>query len=62
MRTPPQTRALVLILASAALAAEVDVREIVRRTVAAEERNWKVARSYGFSSGWTRAGWTPRDG
>ena len=42
--------ALLLGLApAAALAAEVDAREIVRRTVAADERNWKVARNYGFS-------------
>ena len=32
----------------AALLAEVDAREIIRRAVAADERNWKVARNYGF--------------
>jgi hypothetical protein len=32
-----------------ALPAEVDAREIIRRAVAADERNWKVARNYGFS-------------
>ncbi|MEX2260357.1 MAG: hypothetical protein WD696_00320 [Bryobacteraceae bacterium] len=43
-------RALLLGLASAtALPAEVDAREIVLRAVAAEERNWKVARNYGYS-------------
>lgn len=31
------------------LPAEVEAREIVRRAVAAEERNWKTARNYGFS-------------
>jgi hypothetical protein len=43
-------RALVAGLASAtALPAQVDAREIVRRAVAADERNWKVARNYTFS-------------
>lgn len=32
-----------------ALPAEADAREIIRRTVGADERNWKVARNYGFS-------------
>jgi hypothetical protein len=32
-----------------ALLAEVDAREIIRRAVAAEERNWKAARNYEFS-------------
>ena len=27
----------------------MDAREIIRRAVAADERNWKVARNYGFS-------------
>ena len=41
--------ALLLGLAStAALLGEVDAREIIRRAVAADERNWKVARNYGF--------------
>ena len=31
------------------LLGEMDAREIVRRAVAADERNWKVARNYGFS-------------
>jgi len=45
-----QTRALLLILASAtALLGQTDAREIVRRTVAADELNWKVARNYTFS-------------
>ena len=43
-------RALLLGLTSAAAwTAEVDAREIIRRAVAADERNWKVARNYGFS-------------
>jgi hypothetical protein len=29
--------------------AEVDVREIIRRVVAADESNWRLARQYGFS-------------
>ena len=45
-----QTRALLMILASAtALPGQVDAREVIRRTVAADERNWKVARNYTFS-------------
>jgi hypothetical protein len=46
-----EIRALLLLgLASAtAVLAEVDAREIIRRAVAADERNWKVARNYGFS-------------
>jgi hypothetical protein len=44
-------RALPLMgLASAtALLAEMDAREIILRAVAADERNWKVARNYEFS-------------
>ncbi len=43
-------RVLLLGLAPAtALFAGVDARDIIRRAVAAEERNWKVARKYGFS-------------
>jgi len=50
MEIPLQTRALLLILASAtALLGQADVREVIRRAVAAEERNWKVARNYSFS-------------
>ena len=42
-------RTLLLGLASAAaLPAEVDAHEIIRRAVEADERNWKVARNYGF--------------
>jgi len=33
----------------AAEAGDVDVREIIRRTVAADERNWQAARRYEFS-------------
>jgi hypothetical protein len=41
---------LLLGLASGtALRSEMDAREIIRRAVAADERNWKVARNYGFS-------------
>jgi hypothetical protein len=50
MKIPLQTRVLLLILASAtALLGQVDAREVIRRAVAADERNWKVARNYGFS-------------
>ena len=43
-------RALLLGLAStAALQGQVDAREMIRRTVAADEINWKVGRGYGFS-------------
>ena len=43
------TLSLLVFASSTALRAEVDAREIVRRAVAAEERNWKIARNYGFS-------------
>jgi hypothetical protein len=50
MKIPLRTRALLLILASAtALLGQVDAREVIRRAVAADERNWKVARNYTFS-------------
>jgi hypothetical protein len=45
-----QTRALLLVLASAtAVLGQTDVREIIRRAAAADERNWKIARNYTFS-------------
>lgn len=45
-----QTYVLALGLTSAAsLLGEVDVRELIRRAVAADERNWKVARNYASS-------------
>jgi hypothetical protein len=41
---------LLLILASAtAVPAQIDARDVVRRAVAADERNWKLARNYTFS-------------
>jgi hypothetical protein len=50
MEVPLQTRALLLILASAtALLGQADAREVIRRAVAADERNWKAARNYTFS-------------
>lgn len=50
MNTPRQTRVFLLILASAtALPAQVDAVEIVRRAVAADQRNWAAARNYVFS-------------
>ena len=49
-KVPLQTRALLLILASAtALPGQTDAREIIRRAAAADESNWKVARNYTFS-------------
>jgi hypothetical protein len=43
-------RALLLIVASAsALLGQTDAREVIRRAVAADERNWKLARNYTFS-------------
>jgi hypothetical protein len=40
---------VLLVLASAtALLGQVDAREIIRNSVAADERNWKIARNYGF--------------
>jgi hypothetical protein len=43
-------RALLLGLASAtALLGQVDAREMIRRAVAADESNWRVARNYMFS-------------
>lgn len=50
MEVPLQTRALLLLLASATgLLGQADAREVIRRAVAADERNWKVARNYTFS-------------
>lgn len=50
MEVPLQTRALLLILVSAtAVLGQADGREVIRRAVAADERNWKVARNYTFS-------------
>ncbi len=50
MKLPLQTRTLLVILASGTAAfGQTDAREIIRRAVAAEERNWKVARNYTFS-------------
>jgi hypothetical protein len=50
MEVPLQTRALLLILASAtALLGQADAREVIRRAVAADECNWKEARNYTFS-------------
>ena len=45
-----QIRALLLLLASAAaVLGQGDMREIIRRTAAADERNWELARNYTFS-------------
>jgi len=45
-----QTRTVLLILASTtALLGQVNAREVIRRSVAADECNWKLARKYTFS-------------
>jgi hypothetical protein len=47
VQLPLQTRTLLVILASAAtLLGQADVREIIRRAVAADELNWRIARNY----------------
>lgn len=52
MRIPVEVRVVLTVLAAAAaLRGEVDAREIIRRAVAANERNWLVARNY---SAWER--------
>lgn len=38
-----------LLASNSTLRAGEDAREIIRRTVAADERNWQAARNYGFS-------------
>ncbi len=44
------TRTLLVTLVSAtALLGQIDARAIIRRAVAADERNWKAARNYTFS-------------
>src|SRR5579864_4941193 len=40
--------ALALILAMTSAAGQPDAREIVRRSVAASDENWKMARNYTF--------------
>ena len=50
MEIPLHVRVLLLSLASAtALLGQMDAREVIQRAVAADERNWKVARNYTFS-------------
>ena len=49
MRIPGDPRVLLLCLASTTpLLGQVDAREIIRHAVAADERNWKIARNYTF--------------
>jgi hypothetical protein len=49
MTTPGYLRMVLLVLASTtALLGQVDAREIIRNSVAADERNWKTARNYEF--------------
>jgi hypothetical protein len=50
VKVPLQTRALLLVLVSAiAVQGQEGAREVIRRAVAADERNWKMARNYTFS-------------
>jgi len=50
MEVPLQMRTLLVLLTSgAALLGQVDPREIIRQTVASDERNWKIAKNYTFS-------------
>ena len=50
MENPIKIRMLLLGVASATtLLAQLDAREIIRRAVAADSRNWKIARNYAFS-------------
>jgi hypothetical protein len=50
MEVPFAVRALLLVLISGTgLLAQMDANEVIRRAVAAEERNWKLARNYTFS-------------
>ena len=49
MKIPGYLRMLLLGLASmAALISQVDAREIIRNAVAADDRNWRIARNYAF--------------
>jgi hypothetical protein len=49
MKTPGDLRMVLLGLAfTTALWGQVDAREIIRKSVAADERNWRVARNYTF--------------
>ena len=49
MKLPLQTRTLLAgLLSATALLGQVDAREIIRRAVAADELNWKIARNYVF--------------
>jgi hypothetical protein len=50
MEVSTAVRVFSLVLVSAAgLMGQMDAREVVRRAVAAEEQNWKLARNYAFS-------------
>lgn len=49
MEVPLHTRALLILASAPAMLGQADVREIIRRAVVADERNWKVARTYTFS-------------
>src|ERR1700737_1398668 len=49
IRVPPSMRiALALVFISVSTAQQPDAREIIRRSVAASEHNWKIARNYTF--------------
>jgi hypothetical protein len=48
MKIPGYLRVVLLGLAATALLGQVDARQIIRQAVAADERNWRIARNYTF--------------
>jgi hypothetical protein len=49
IRVPPSMRiALALVFISVSAAQQPDARDVIRRSVAASEHNWKIARNYTF--------------
>ncbi len=63
MKIPADLRTVLLGLAfTSALFGQVDAREIIRNSVAADEHNWRIARNYGFLRTGNSAGWTPGGG
>jgi hypothetical protein len=49
MRIPGNLRMLLLgLVSTTALFSQIDIREIIRNSVAADERNWRIARNYTF--------------
>jgi hypothetical protein len=61
MKIPGDLRVLVLgLAATTALPGQLDARETICNAGAANERNWTIARTYGFGDGWNSVGWTSR--